>query len=219
MADNVSQDPHILLLTLCNLKVGKTGLASTMVVGTCLVQRAPWWETPGDKKLRWPSSQQSGFSVLQPRGMNFANNLSKFGVDYSQITWECNGVDTCYSLLRPAAKEVATLHLNGNWDQRLLYHQICDNLLNSGRGVPVMAQRKRIRLGSTRMRVQSLASLSGLRIQRCYKLWCRSQARPRSGIAVAVSQAGSYSSNWTPSLGASIRCRCSPEKTTNQQIK
>ena len=33
-----------------------------------------------------------------------------------------------------------------------------------------------------------------------------------SGIAVAVVQAGCYSSDSTPSLGMSICCRCSPKK-------
>ena len=41
------------------------------------------------------------------------------------------------------------------------------------RGVPIVAQWKQIRLGTVRLRVPSLASLSGLRIQRCGKLWCR----------------------------------------------
>ena len=53
-------------------------------------------------------------------------------------------------------------------------------------GVPVVAQWKQIRLLSMRMRVQSLALLSGLRIQHCCELWCRSQMWLRSGIAVAV---------------------------------
>ena len=39
-----------------------------------------------------------------------------------------------------------------------------------------MAQRKRIQLGTTRLQVQSLASLSGLRIRRCHELWCRPAA-------------------------------------------
>ena len=42
--------------------------------------------------------------------------------------------------------------------------------------VPVMAQQKRIQLGTTRLRVRSLASLNGLRIWRCCELWCRSAA-------------------------------------------
>ena len=53
-------------------------------------------------------------------------------------------------------------------------------------GVPVVAQWKRIQLGTMRLRVQSLALLSGLRIQRCRELWCRSQMQLRSVVAVAV---------------------------------
>ena len=58
-----------------------------------------------------------------------------------------------------------------------------------------MAQRKRIALGIMRLWVQSPASLSGLRIQHCRELWCTSQTRLRSDIAVAVVQAGSCSSH------------------------
>ena len=39
-----------------------------------------------------------------------------------------------------------------------------------------MAQQKRIRLGTMRLQVQSLALLSGLRIRRCRELWCRPEA-------------------------------------------
>ena len=39
-------------------------------------------------------------------------------------------------------------------------------------GVPTVAQQKWIQLGTMRLRVRSLASLSGLRIGRCHKLWC-----------------------------------------------
>ena len=49
-----------------------------------------------------------------------------------------------------------------------------------------MAQRKQIRLGTMRLQVQSLVSLSGLRILPCRELWCRSQMWFGSGIAVAV---------------------------------
>ena len=68
-------------------------------------------------------------------------------------------------------------------------------------------------LESMRMQVPSLASISGLRIQHCRKLWCRSKMQLSSGIAVAVGQASSYSSDLTPSLGTSILCcRYSPKK-------
>ena len=54
-----------------------------------------------------------------------------------------------------------------------------------------------------RTQVGSLTSLSGLRIQHCPELWCRLQMQLGSSVAVAVVQAGSYNSDWTPSLGTS----------------
>ena len=48
----------------------------------------------------------------------------------------------------------------------------------------------------------SLASLSGLRTWCCHELWCRSQTRLRSRVAVALVQASSYSSNWPLAMGA-----------------
>jgi len=44
-------------------------------------------------------------------------------------------------------------------------------------GVLIVAQWKRTRLGTVRLLVRSLASLSGLRIQCFRELWCRSQIR------------------------------------------
>ena len=58
-----------------------------------------------------------------------------------------------------------------------------------------MAQQKRIWLVYMRTRVQSLASLIGLRIWYCHELWCRSQTWLGSGIAVAVALDGGYSSD------------------------
>ena len=57
-----------------------------------------------------------------------------------------------------------------------------------------------------RLQVRSLASLSGLRIRCCCELWCGSQKRLGSLVAVALAWAGGYSSNSTPSLGTSM-CR------------
>ena len=68
-----------------------------------------------------------------------------------------------------------------------------------------------------RMQVQSLASLSGLRIQCCCKLQHRSQMWFVSSVAVAVLWASSYHSNLTPSLGTFICCRCSPKKKKNNK--
>ena len=69
-------------------------------------------------------------------------------------------------------------------------------------GVPIMAQWKQIQLGTMRLWVPSLASLSGLRIWCCCELWCRLQMWLRSDVAVAMDSG--YSSDWTPSLGTSI---------------
>ena len=70
---------------------------------------------------------------------------------------------------------------------------------------------ERIWLASMRTQVWSLALLSVLRIWRCYERWCRSQTQLRPGVAVAVVSAGSYSSDWTPSLGTSICQECGPK--------
>ena len=70
-----------------------------------------------------------------------------------------------------------------------------------------------------RMQVRSLASLSGLRIQRCQELWCRSQMRLRSGVAMAVAQASSCSSNQTPGLRTFICQGCGPQKKKRKKKK
>ena len=80
-------------------------------------------------------------------------------------------------------------------------------------GVPIVAQWLTIRLGTMRLRVRSLASLSGLRIWCCHELRCRLQTWLGSGVAVDVVQADGYSSHSTPSLGTSICCKYGPKKT------
>ena len=50
------------------------------------------------------------------------------------------------------------------------------------KGVPIAVQWKQTRLVSTRMHVQSLALLSGLRICHCHELWCRLQTQLRSQL-------------------------------------
>ena len=68
-----------------------------------------------------------------------------------------------------------------------------------------------------RMQVRSLSSLSGLRIQCCHELCCRLQMGLRSRVAVAVEEAGSCSSDSTPSLGTSKCHRYGPKKTKRQK--
>ena len=71
-----------------------------------------------------------------------------------------------------------------------------------------MAQQLQTHLVSVRTQVRSLAWLSGLRIPHFYGLGCRSKRQLGSSIAVAVVQAGSYSSSlrlpaWEPPYAAS----------------
>ena len=68
-----------------------------------------------------------------------------------------------------------------------------------------------------RMWVCALASCNGLRIRHCHKLWYRLQMQLGSRVAVAVVQAGSCSSNLTPSPGTSICGRCSRQKEKNKK--
>ena len=77
-------------------------------------------------------------------------------------------------------------------------------------GVPIVAQQKQIRLASLRMQVGCWASLSGLGIRHCREPWCRSQTQLGSHVAVAAVQAGSCSSDQTPSPGMSRMLRVQP---------
>ena len=70
------------------------------------------------------------------------------------------------------------------------------------------------------MWVRSLASLNGLSIWRCHELWCELQMWLESGVAVAVVQASSCSSDWTPNLGTSIGHGFGPKKVEkSKEIK
>lgn len=68
-------------------------------------------------------------------------------------------------------------------------------------------------------RQKTIAQTSGLKMQHCQELWCRSQMRLGSHIAVAMAVASSYSSDLIPSLGTSIGHRCSPKKTKKKKKK
>ena len=69
-----------------------------------------------------------------------------------------------------------------------------------------------------KMQVPSLALLSGLRIQHCHELWCRSQMWLVSAVVVAVAVACSYSSDLTPSQGTAICHRYGPKKQKKKVV-
>lgn len=57
---------------------------------------------------------------------------------------------------------------------------------------------------STRMLVQSLATISGLRMQHCFRVCQTSKMSLRTNVVMAVAQANTWSSDLTPSSGTSI---------------
>ena len=65
----------------------------------------------------------------------------------------------------------------------------------------------------------SIPGLSGSRSWCCRELWCRLQMQLKSHVAVAVTVAGSCSSDWTPGLGTSICCRCGPKNKTKTKTQ
>ena len=60
--------------------------------------------------------------------------------------------------------------------------------IKNNEGVPIVVQWKWIWLVSMRMEAQSLTSLSGLWIQRCPELWCRSQMQLGSCYGCGIGQ-------------------------------
>ena len=84
---------------------------------------------------------------------------------------------------------------------------------------PLWLSSQQTQLASMRRKVQSLASISGLRIQHCHELWCRSQTQLGSCVAVALAQASGYSSDLTPALGTSKHHGGSPKKKKMKRKK
>ena len=86
------------------------------------------------------------------------------------------------------------------------------------KGVPVVAQRVKSWYSVCEVSGSIPGLAQRLRIQRCYELWCRLQTQLRSGVAVALVQAGSCSSALTPNLGTSICCTCSCKNKKAEEL-
>ena len=74
--------------------------------------------------------------------------------------------------------------------------------------------------GAVEMNLASIHEDAGLisGFAQC-ELWCGSQTWLKSGTAMAVVWASSYSSNSTPSLGISICRECGPKKDKKERMK
>ena len=83
-------------------------------------------------------------------------------------------------------KNIREIWIEGNCAKYLTNTQCCQGHQKQEHfGVPVVAQRKRIWLGTIKLQVRSLALLR-LRIQHCRELWCSWQMWLASGVAVAL---------------------------------
>ena len=85
-------------------------------------------------------------------------------------------------------------------------------------GVPIVAQRVK-NLITMRIRVRCLALLSGLRIKRCHKLWCRWQIWLGPSVGMALVWASSCSSDSTLNPATSICPRCTHKKKRKEKKK
>ena len=84
-------------------------------------------------------------------------------------------------------------------------------------GVSIMVLRKWIRLGTTRLQVQSLASFSGLRIWHCHELWCRSQTWLGSYRPAAV--ALTWPPAWEPPYATGVALKSKTKNKKQKQTK
>ena len=66
-----------------------------------------------------------------------------------------------------------SINLNKNKQKKSKKKKKQNTMFRNYWGVPVQAQQKRIRQGTMRFGVRSLASIGGWRISCCYELWCR----------------------------------------------
>ena len=68
--------------------------------------------------------------------------------------------------------------------------------------------------------VRSLASLSGLKIWHFCEVWCRSQTRLRSGMAVAVAAIDPIRSlAWEPAVGAALKRQKDKKKKDKEECR
>ena len=107
----------------------------------------------------------------------------------SETSFVCSETDKPHKVTEPQDgrdnKRNAIKMGKGTKKKKKWNYIIVDGRLNL-KIVPIVAQRKRIWLGTMRVQVQPLASLSGLRIRRYCELWCRSQTPLGSCVAVAL---------------------------------
>ena len=111
------------------------------------------------------------------------------------------GTSICHTCSQEKAKPATCIHYHspiGEFNDKMTRPR-----------VPIMAQRKWIRLGTMRLPVRSLALFSGLRILHCHS--CGVGQRHGSDSAL-LWPAATAPILWFPNLRTSVCCRCGPKK-------
>ena len=165
-------------------------------------------QSSNDRAETWP--RQAGFGVHTPSSAGCSRlELDKDGLKRSNLSKRegTSGDRFCFRYYSLSVKfnGDATHSVLGKFTKCL---PIWSKMTR--KEFPLWLTGLRTQLLSMRTWVWSLASLSGSGIWRCHELWCRSWLGCL--IAVAVVQAGSCSSNTTPSLGTSICYKYGPKK-------
>ena len=162
--------------------------------GPHLTNGVPWLALR--HRAEFQSSILAAFALALPSVQirTLPSEISQY-LSASTVTWlgfqlltaEC----ILHKLMEPqwAFQGWPRIHYQNKYNLKSLTQNLWDKIwvnIKKYIGVPVVAQWKRIWLGTMRLQVWSLASLSGFRIRRCHELWCGSQTGLGSGVAVAV---------------------------------
>ena len=117
--------------------------------------------------------KKNKYTLLSLRDIN-ANILNKLLV---------NQIQECIKRNTPQSCEI---YLGYAWLVQHLKINVIHYINKLKREFPLWRSSWRTRLGTMRLRVRSLASLSGLRNRHCRELWCRLQKQLGSCVAVAL---------------------------------
>ena len=119
---------------------------------------------------------------------NFTPRKSERKITLTYLPTVYNG-KTVRTTPTPEPLETSTIY-HPPWSLHFSYAHAClssnISFKNIKQEFPSWLSGSRIRLGTMKWGVRSLALLSGLRIRHCRDLWCRSQMRLGSRVAVAL---------------------------------
>ena len=159
-----------------------------------------WREGPRRQLIKGPGSVESG---KQKKPMTFALSLLwKYPAPptHSSLLQECNTPTQLWRLGGPELflMILASITHEVNGTNTIPISQVTEPSLKRRLGVAIMAQGLTNPTRNHEVVVWSLASLRGLRIWRCGELWCRSQTRFGSRVAVALVQAQQQQLRFNP---------------------